>query len=171
VDIGVIPGGAVVALWLLFGIADWACHRASNIEGTSGTAENLLHWLQTALVGAQIIGLLLLAPTRGLLAGIVICAVLHSLVAGADILYTLPRRTISVVEHVVHGFLFLFPLLAAVPLLRGDALDPSWGLHAKTVLPSLPIIFAVVAAGVIGGIWPMANEYRRCRQASRRSRM
>jgi hypothetical protein len=38
----------VLPLWLVAGFADYLCHRAANIEGTSGVKETLLHLLQFA---------------------------------------------------------------------------------------------------------------------------
>lgn len=35
----------VLPAWLAAGIADWACHRASSIETTSGPKESLIHLL------------------------------------------------------------------------------------------------------------------------------
>jgi hypothetical protein len=38
--------GFVLPLWLTAGVfADWACHRATNIEITTGTKESLMHLL------------------------------------------------------------------------------------------------------------------------------
>ena len=46
----------VVPVWLMAGFADWLCHRATNIEITSGAKESVIH-------------LLLFAEVRGPLAG------------------------------------------------------------------------------------------------------
>jgi hypothetical protein len=45
----VIPG------WLLAGVADWACHRRTDIAHTSGTKESLLHMLMIGQVGLGVL--------------------------------------------------------------------------------------------------------------------
>ena len=35
----------IMPLWFLAGLADWLCHRATDIEHTTGTKETLLHLL------------------------------------------------------------------------------------------------------------------------------
>ena len=44
----------ILPLWLLVGIADWLCHRASHIETTSGAKESLIHLLMLGEVGIKV---------------------------------------------------------------------------------------------------------------------
>ena len=37
------------------GIADWVCHRATNIEGTTGAKESLMHLLMQAEVSVPVL--------------------------------------------------------------------------------------------------------------------
>jgi hypothetical protein len=38
----------VIPVWIAAGLADWLCHRATDIERTAGPAESLLHLLVLA---------------------------------------------------------------------------------------------------------------------------
>src|SRR5690606_5325164 len=58
----------VMPLWLLAGFADWFCHRASQIETTSGPKESLLHLLQFSEVGVPILAALFLEINAGIIA-------------------------------------------------------------------------------------------------------
>jgi hypothetical protein len=44
----------VLPVWLLAGLADYLCHRATNIETTSGVRESMLHLVQFGLVGIPV---------------------------------------------------------------------------------------------------------------------
>lgn len=49
---------AVLPLWFIAGVADWACHRATAIECTSGTRESALHLLMLAEPGVPLLAAL-----------------------------------------------------------------------------------------------------------------
>src|SRR6266480_3316290 len=38
----------IMPLWFLAGVADWLCHRASDIEHTTGAKESIIHLLMFA---------------------------------------------------------------------------------------------------------------------------
>src|SRR5947208_16853774 len=38
----------IMPLWFLAGVADWLCHRASDIEHTPGAKESIIHLLMFA---------------------------------------------------------------------------------------------------------------------------
>ena len=44
----------LVPAWLVWGLADYACHRRSDIEHTSGTHESLTHVLMISTSGVGI---------------------------------------------------------------------------------------------------------------------
>src|ERR671911_1644060 len=50
----------VLPLWLAAGFADYLCHRASDIEHTSGAKESLLHLLLFAEMGVPVLAAIFL---------------------------------------------------------------------------------------------------------------
>jgi hypothetical protein len=50
--------------WLLAGVADWACHRRTGLERTTGVKESLLHLLMIAQVGLGVLAVLFLEINR-----------------------------------------------------------------------------------------------------------
>jgi hypothetical protein len=45
----------IAPLWLIAGLADWFCHRASDIEHTSGPKESVLHLVLLAEMGGPVL--------------------------------------------------------------------------------------------------------------------
>lgn len=41
----------IIPLWFLAGIADWLCHRATDIEHNAGIKESIIHLLMYAETG------------------------------------------------------------------------------------------------------------------------
>lgn len=104
----------ILPLWGLSGLLDWFCHRASDIEHTSGLKESLLHSLMGLQLGIPIV-LGLFFQINGLI--LVICVVTlltHSLVAHWDVHHATPRRHISIWEVHVHNYLATIPLYLLV---------------------------------------------------------
>lgn len=99
-------------LWLLAGAGDYLCHRLTNIERTSGSAESWFHvWQFLSLVVAVAVGALLEA--NAVMFGMIVAAVLaHSVLAYMDVSYTDGRRYISPVEQLIHGFMNVLPVVA-----------------------------------------------------------
>lgn len=97
-------------LWGLAGLADWFCHRATNIEETTGIKETLMH----AVMGIQIaipIVLCLLFYVNVLI--LLICFavwIMHETVAHWDVRYAEPRRRITIWEMHAHNYLSTLPL-------------------------------------------------------------
>jgi hypothetical protein len=103
-------------VWILAGLADYACHRAARIEDNSGTAESLLHLLQFGLVGVPVVLALFLEITAGfflLAAGFLLA---HHLTAYIDVRYADSTRKVKPLEQMVHSFLELVPLTALLLL-------------------------------------------------------
>ena len=50
----------LLPLWIAAGLADWACHRRTGIERTSGLKENLLHLLMFGEIGVGMAAVALL---------------------------------------------------------------------------------------------------------------
>lgn len=167
---------AVIPLWIAAGTADWLCHRATRIQDTAGLAENLMHWLMFAQVGA---GLLLMAfvEVNGLvLAGMAAVFLLHEATVYVELRYVAGRRELRPAEQMVHSFMELLPLvtLALLCVLAANTLALWWGGHGLDMAgrpkrePWPASYLAATAAGVfLFNVLPLAEETWRCLRARR----
>ncbi len=103
----------VVPLWIAAGTADAACHRATDIETTSGPKESALHILMLAEVGIPLIAAMFLEVTSPVLALLIASFMIHELTALWDVSYAVKRREVTPLEQHVHSFLEMIPLMAA----------------------------------------------------------
>src|SRR4051794_2904818 len=102
----------VLPLWLLAGLADYLCHRASRIELTSGYKESLLHLLMLAEVAIPLLAAIFFEINALVIAAMIVAFVLHQLTALWDTTFAGQKRRISPIEQHVHSFLELMPLTA-----------------------------------------------------------
>jgi hypothetical protein len=102
----------VLPLWLLAGFADYLCHRATNIETTTGAKESLLHLLQFAEMAVPILAAMFLEINAGIILLMAVCLVLHEATAFWDVSYAVTRRNVTPFEQHVHSFLEMLPLMA-----------------------------------------------------------
>jgi hypothetical protein len=103
----------VVPLWIAAGTADAACHRATDIETTSGPKESALHILMLAEVGIPLMAAMFLEVTSPVLALLIASFILHELTGLWDVSYASKRREITPIEQHVHSYLEMIPLMAA----------------------------------------------------------
>jgi len=99
----------VFPLWIAAGLADWACHRATRIESTSGLTENLLHWVLLAQAGVAVLAMALLHINAAVLLIVLAAFMLHELTVWLELRYTVPRREVRPIEQMVHSFEELLP--------------------------------------------------------------
>lgn len=107
-------------LWGIAGFVDWCCHRATNIESTSGLKESVMH----SIMGVQMaipIALCLVFYVNVLI--LIICLIVwlcHELVAHWDVHYASPRREISIWEMHAHTYLGSLPtyMLATIIIIN-----------------------------------------------------
>ena len=102
--------------WLIAGAGDYVCHRQTDIEHTSGSAES---WFHLAQFGCLLIALAaaVFLHVNAWVFGIIVAAVVsHSMLAFLDVSYTDGRRHISPLEQTVHGFMDVLPLVAVALL-------------------------------------------------------
>lgn len=100
----------LLPLWGITGFIDWCCHRATNIEHTSGVRETLVHSLMGIQLGVPIV-LSLLFEINVLILLICFAAFLaHEVVAHYDVHYSAPLRRISIWEMHVHNYMATIPL-------------------------------------------------------------
>jgi hypothetical protein len=100
----------VLPLWLAAGFADYLCHRAAQIERTTGWTESALHLLQFAEMAVAVLAALFLEITSGVILLMTVCLVLHEATAIWDVRYAASRRAITPTEQHVHSVLEMLPL-------------------------------------------------------------
>src|SRR3954469_23859099 len=85
----------VFPLWVAAGLADWACHRRTRIESTSGLKENLYHWLLLAQMGAATLAVGLFEINAAVLLLVFAAYLAHELTTWVELHYTVPRRVVG----------------------------------------------------------------------------
>jgi hypothetical protein len=169
----------VVPVWLLAGVADYFCHRASHIERTSGVAESLLHLLQFALVGIPLLAALFLEINAAILLIMVAGLVLHQATAVWDVRYANATRRVAPAEQHIHGVLEMAPAIAtvAVAILNWPNFLSLFGMgEARFSLEfkhdPLPgwYLGAVMVGVLVCGVLPYGEELLRTLHAGARTR-
>lgn len=167
----------IVPLWLAAGIADWACHRATDIEGTTGAKESLMHLLLLVEVGIPVLAGLFLEVTSPVLALMIVSFFLHEATALWDVSYAVTRRKVTPIEQHVHSFLEMVPLMAIafIAVLHWPQVKALLGVGAhpadlsirlkKKPLPSR-YIAADLSANLLLGWLPYLEELWRTLRAS-----
>ena len=102
----------IVPLWLAAGIADWICHRATDIEHTTGAKESLLHLLMLTEASIPVLAGFFLEVTTPVAALMIASFFLHEATALWDVSYAVTRRNVTPIEQHVHSFLEMVPLMA-----------------------------------------------------------
>jgi hypothetical protein len=167
----------VVPLWLMAGLADWLCHRASRLEVTSGLKESLLHLLQFGEVGLPLLAVLFLQVNAAVLFLMILALVLHQATAIWDVRYANATRTVSPVEQHIHGALEATPAVATAivvilhwrefrALLRFE--PASFVLELKHVPLPAWYLALVLTAVVFAGLLPYGEELLRTIRTGRR---
>jgi len=168
-----------VPVWLLAGVADYFCHRASHIERTSGIAESLLHLLQFALVGVPLLAALFLEINAAVLLIMLAGLVLHQVAAVWDVRYANATRRVAPAEQHVHGVLEMAPAVATavVAILKWPDFLSLFGMgEARFSLElkhdPLPgwYLGTVMLGVLVCGVLPYGEELLRTLRAARASR-
>lgn len=107
----------ILPLWFVAGLADWLCHRASNIQSTTGAKESLIHLLMFAEVGAGLLAAMFLEINALIIIFMVIVFFIHEATALWDVNYATTARTVTPIEQHVHSFLEMIPLMAIVTVI------------------------------------------------------
>jgi hypothetical protein len=148
----------VLPLWLVAGFADYLCHRAANIEGTSGVKETLLHLLQFAEMAVPTLAAMFLQINALIILVMIVCLILHEATAIWDVSYANKTREVAPIEQHVHSFLEMLPLmgLVLVVVLHWGQFLALFGLgseRAQFVIaakqPPLPLTYIVVMLSLI----------------------
>jgi hypothetical protein len=168
----------LLPLWLLAGLADWACHRAQRIEHSTGLRESLLHLVMLAEAGLGLFAVLLLEVTSAVIVLLLVLAVAHEITTWVDLRVADSRREIPLIEQWVHAWQLVLPWVAVggVMLLHADATrallpgsdnpaDWRWQLKAEPLPWQVPL--GVALAGLLLVVLPFAQESWRCARALR----
>jgi len=169
----------VVPLWIGAGLADWACHRRSDIEHTAGTREAAIHALMMTEAGIPSLLGLLVEVNAGVLATAYSLLGAHQATAAWDVSYAESQREVTTTEQHIHGLLEQTPVMACTFLTvlhwnqarallgRGEERPRFRPERKRNPLPPSQVaclLGAIVALGVV----PYAEEIIRCRLAERR---
>ncbi len=100
----------LLPLWGITGLIDWACHRATRIEHTSGVRESLVHSLMGIQLGIPIVLVLFFYVNVTVLLICIAAWLMHEVVAHYDVHYSAPKRHISIWEVHVHNYMATIPL-------------------------------------------------------------
>src|SRR5436309_8101692 len=86
--------GFVVPLWIGAGLADWLCHRRSDIEHTAGTQEAVIHAAMMTEAGIPVMLGLFFEVNAGVIAATLTALGLHQATAVWDVAYADSRREV-----------------------------------------------------------------------------
>jgi hypothetical protein len=173
--------GFVVPTWIGAGVADWACHRATDIEHTAGRRESLIHAAMMTQAGIPALLGLFFEINAGVLATTLAALGSHQLTAVWDVSYAEDRRKVTPTEQHVHGLLEQVPVMAtaflfathwdqARALLQRSPERPRFKLERKRKPLSRPYL-AVLLAAIAGLIvLPYGNELWRCQRAEQEAK-
>ena len=168
----------VVPVWLLAGLGDWYCHRASRIEQTSGVFESVLHLVQFGLVGVPLLAVLFLEVNAVVLLAMLCGLLLHQAVAIWDVRYANDTRHVAPAEQHSHGVLEMAPAIAtaAVVILHWPQFRPLVGVGAADFAlepkhDALPAWYltAVLVGVALCGLLPYGEELLRTIKARARA--
>jgi hypothetical protein len=162
---------AVLPLWVAAGLADWLCHRATDIAHTSGLKENLLHLVMFSEIGIGMFAVAFLEIDAAVLAIVLAVFIVHELTVYWDLHYSTPLRRVGPFEQMVHSVLEILPLLslALLVVIAWRQLD-DWSLRLKT--QPLPAGYLAGAAALViafNGL-PLVQETWSCWKARAKAR-
>jgi hypothetical protein len=128
-------------VWLVAGAVDYFCHRATDIEHTSGALESWLHVGQFLCISVALALVVSLELTWPVMVAAAVALLTHSALAYVDVTYTDARRRITPLEQQVHGYMEVIPLvsLCLVAIVHWDQLaslahgQPVWRLRAEPI--------------------------------------
>ena len=124
----------ILPLWLAAGFCDYLCHRASNIEITSGYKESLLHLLMFSEVAVPLLAAIFFEINALVIALMIAGFIAHQLTALWDVSFATDKRYVSPIEQQIHSLLEVLPLagMLIVIVLNWPQFLSLWGLGAET---------------------------------------
>ena len=167
----------VLPVWMAAGLADWWCHRQSDIEHTAGTTESAIHAVMMAEGGVPTLLGLFCEVDAAMLTVTYVALALHEASGLLDVAYADGRREVTPFEQYVHGFLVRVPMMATflVTVLHWDQARAAVGLRGRPdwrIKPKRRPLSPAYRAGNlatlgVGVVLPYAEELMRCVRAGR----
>lgn len=167
----------VLPLWVLAGFVDYLCHRASDIEHTSGIKETIFHWILLGEMGLPVVAAVLFKINALIIALMIIFLIAHEVTTHFDLRLAIGSRRVSAFEQQVHSLLEILPftalLLIAVlyPMqalaLFGMGAEPADLSIALKPLPPWQDLLIAGGAFLIFGVAPYCDELWRDIMASK----
>ncbi len=166
----------VLPVWLAAGFADYLCHRAADIEHTSGWRESVLHLLQFGEMAVPVLAALFLDINALVIAVMIVCFLLHEATALWDVSYASKTREVGPIEQHVHSFLEMLPLMGLLMIiaLHWDQFVALFGLASGRFdialkQPPLPVgyVATMLAAVLLFEVLPYLEELLRGLRARR----
>lgn len=164
----------ILPLWIAAGFADWLSHRATNISGTSGAREALLHVLMVVEIGVPLLLALLFEINALILLIMLVALVIHEATGFWDLVCAHnSSREVRPLEQHVHSFLEVLPLLAVsfvvllnweqfLALLGIGRAEADFSLRFKSDYWQAWYGLAIVTAAFLFSVAPFAEECWRC---------
>jgi hypothetical protein len=170
---------ALIPLWLLTGLLDWMCHRASRIETTSGVPESAIHLALFAEAGIALLCGLYLEITASILLIMIGAWVMHEVTGYWDFRLATDLRTITPFEQRVHDYMAAIPFAAlslvvilhwqqAAALVGLGPESADFSIRLKDTPLSLAYRIGLPLAVILLNAIPYAEEFTRCWRARMR---
>ncbi|KAA6104393.1 diguanylate cyclase [Pantoea sp. B_10] len=165
-------------VWLIAGFADWLCHRATEIEHTSGVKETWIHILMFLEMGTPLLLALFLEVNALIIALMIVLFFCHEATALWDVSYAVKSRKVTPVEQHIHSFLEMVPLMALLlvisrhwpqflALIGVGNEAPRFTLTLRADPLPQGYIIGVLCAIVVFELLPYLEEYLRTRRAKK----
>lgn len=170
----------MIPVWIVTGLADYLCHRKTNIETTSGLREAVLHYMMITIMGIPILLALALEINALLILLMFAAYVVHLAMALYDVSYAVKWREVTTIEQHVHSFLEVLPFMAvsfAICLhweqflsLFGAGTEPArFILEWKhTPLPASYLV-SIMSVVFVFLVLPYSEEIWRCYRVARKA--
>jgi hypothetical protein len=167
----------VLPVWTAAGLADWWCHRRTDIEHTAGTTESAIHAAMMVEGGVPALLGLFCEVDAAMLSIAYVALGLHEVSGILDVVYADGRREVTPLEQYVHGFLGRVPMMATflLTVLHWDQAlaavglggRPDWQIKPKRRPLSRAYRAGNLASLVALVVVPYAEELTRCVRAGR----
>src|SRR4051812_42255753 len=162
----------VMPVWFLAGLADYLCHRATDIEHNAGPKESLIHLLMFSEFAVPILMCLFFEINALIFAVMIAAFIAHEATALWDVSYAIERRYVSPFEQHVHSFLEMIPLMAGsfiavlhwpqfIALFGFGSEAPRFAIEWKSEPLPVVYIFAVLGAALLLELLPYLEEFWR----------
>lgn len=155
-------------LWLGAGLADFVCHRLSNLPLTSGIRESTFHLIQVALIGSGALVWLVLEPGWDVFKLCSLLTICHAVIGYLDTKSAYGLRPITPAEQHIHSVLDIAPWISLALmawLIASDDWLPAVGFVLRSEPLPLKVWVATVApAALLVGL-PVLAEALACRRA------